>query len=336
LEPITFSEPIKFDVISLAKIAPAIDRRKTLLAVRGHDDGLFIFGLARTNTIRRNVLLSEPLFVPREDYGPVVVTVTDPGVLKIDVGSRRVAGLNKGRVSLTENSLAVFHGGRVFELIAAYAQGTGLDVASYTGILGRALISLVERGHGGIVLVLPDDDREYLEIRYAAAERATCLRDAIEFRAGESLGPSCRAYVQVSGQPRPDPKTLELQFSRERAVEEHVFFDDASTFAADLASIDGALVLSSDLTILGFGAHIKCPQDEIQAKAAMDLPGTKLVESPLKSLGTRHNSAARLCYHRPKTLAFVVSQDGLVSVLLRDSKQAFVTLWRPAALEWHC
>jgi len=280
------------------------------------------------------MLLSESFYVPGEGYGPVIITATDTGVLKIDIGARRFAALNRGSVSLTKSGFGIFRAGRIWQQLARYAQGASLDVGSYVEVLSRVLLSLVERGHGGIVLVVGDDALTYLDLRYRATEPAGALREAIQFRAGDSLGPSARSYHYPIGSP-PDPKTLELRFARERAVEEHQFVGDASTFAADLASIDGALVVSSDLTIVGFGAHIGCPQGEIQAQAAQDLAGTEFGESPLKSLGTRHNSAARLCYYSPGTLAFVVSQDGLVSAFLRDPEREFVAVWRPVTLEWH-
>jgi hypothetical protein len=189
--------------------------------------------------------------------------------------------------------------------------------------------------HTGIVLVLPNNNLDSLEVRYKMAEPARALQEAIRFARGDQLGPRAASYDHKPGDPQ-DPKALELQFAKRRGVEEHEFLWDAASFAADLASIDGALVLLKDLTIVGFGAHIVCAGPaNVPTRAAQDPEAKEFGKSPMGNLGTRHNSTARFCYSRPGALGLVVSQDGVVSALLRDPEQEAVTLWRPVALEWH-
>jgi len=63
---------------------------------------------------------------------------------------------------------------------------------------------------------------------------------------------------------------------------------------------DGAVILEPGGIILGVGAHLKYSTASIQAIA------------PYK--GTRHTSARRFTYDYPETIAFVVSDDGSVTV----------------------
>ena len=333
--PLVLSQPIPFEVALVAKIAAAIDRRQTLLAVAEQHGELFISGLVRTNTLNRRLLLSDSFWVPGQSYGPVIITVMDAGVLKIDVGSQRLAVLNKGSVAFAENSLAVFRGGRVWEELSMHAQSASLDIGGYTGVLNRALLSLVERGHGGIVLLLPDDDLRHLNLRYKATAGASAIQDAVRFYSGERLGPSVETWFHLVGSPPPDARTRKIESAKHRAVEEHEFIWDGASFLADLAAVDGALVLLADLTIVGFGAHVNSPQNGVNVQAAQDQEGTKFGKSPMQRLGTRHSSTARFCYQRPGTVGFVVSQDGVVSPFLRNPAEDAVTLWRPVALEWH-
>lgn len=104
---------------------------------------------------------------------------------------------------------------------------------------------------------------------------------------------------------------------------------DVSRSLARLTAIDGAMVLGADLRLVGFGAKIEtldadgrqlalpiCKQAPAwlpthEARAAW--PDLRDLE--LANLGTRHQSAARLCKSRPDATVFVVSQDRVVRSL---------------------
>ena len=83
--------------------------------------------------------------------------------------------------------------------------------------------------------------------------------------------------------------------------------------------MDGAVVLDSNLTLRGFGAIIAdADPDSVPPdvkEAAFDAEGSLSVVASRGSGGTRHRSAARFAdQNRCKSLAFVASQDGLLSL----------------------
>jgi hypothetical protein len=85
-------------------------------------------------------------------------------------------------------------------------------------------------------------------------------------------------------------------------------------FVAALAAVDGAVVLSRDLRLRGFGAEItqnRTPSREEQVEYDdHPEPLGKPAPAPLADFGMRHRSAVRFCQEVPGAMAFVVSQDG--------------------------
>ena len=104
---------------------------------------------------------------------------------------------------------------------------------------------------------------------------------------------------------------------------------------APLGGVDGAVVMTRDLKLLGFGAKIEfrpssaVPVNKFQAK-----PGNQpVVPSRLEDLGgMRHQSAARFIEANRNAVAIVVSQDRHVSVMNWDDTQSSVSVMRNA--EW--
>jgi hypothetical protein len=90
---------------------------------------------------------------------------------------------------------------------------------------------------------------------------------------------------------------------------------DAADIAAGLSGIDGALVLASDLHVVGFGAEIVL--DAARPVIAYDVStGARAADWQAvdsESFGMRHRSALRCVGVAEDAAAFVVSQDGAVS-----------------------
>ena len=98
-----------------------------------------------------------------------------------------------------------------------------------------------------------------------------------------------------------------------------------SRAVANLAAIDGAVVLDKRFGVVGFGAEVS---NELPAPArvwrALDTEGTKLRPEELEAVGTRHRAAYRFVNDHPAALAIVISHDGGVSfVANRDGKVVF-------------
>jgi hypothetical protein len=87
-------------------------------------------------------------------------------------------------------------------------------------------------------------------------------------------------------------------------------------FIANLAAVDGTVVLTKSLDLIGFGGVIKgtFAKEDIIARA-IDTEGEQRVFERPEGVGTRHLAAYHLCKEIPDALAIVISQDGNASLV---------------------
>ena len=94
--------------------------------------------------------------------------------------------------------------------------------------------------------------------------------------------------------------------------------DRVSAFVASLSGVDGATVLDDTLTVLGFGWEIKAKADPTDTILEFDSSESSGEERTLDGVGMRHRSAAYLCQNVPNLVAYVISQDGDISVIFQN------------------
>ena len=130
------------------------------------------------------------------------------------------------------------------------------------------------------------------------------------------------------------PASLPLRsFLRGRAAafrDQDLALLELSGLISGLSQVDGAVVLTDTLDIVGFGAEIGGELPPVQRVAhAQDLLGASREWVRADRVGTRHRSAYRLCQAVPEALVLVVSQDGGLRVMrwLNDA----VTYWAQVA-----
>jgi hypothetical protein len=221
------------------------------------------------------------------------IALEGPGSISVRKNGRVVVALRGGRV---ERQLGI-----PFELLMAWfsaANDAVWDGVDFIGgssngpgrFFAEALSEMVHRvatgGHGGTVLVVPDaaasDEhwRALLRIKYRSDDAAVwrLMRDV------------ARAWEGKRGAPNLEAAESALSAGLRRM--------------ADLTAVDGALVVTDRMRILGFGA-------EVVSEAAIDhVVRPDGTEDSVDSFGTRHRSAFRFCRAYPLAVAFVCSQDG--------------------------
>lgn len=84
-----------------------------------------------------------------------------------------------------------------------------------------------------------------------------------------------------------------------------------------LASLDGALLLTSDFNIIGFGAKLNAPACTDKVLEGPDGFNANGDELDFSRLGTRHNSALNFVASVTSAIAFVASEDGPIRGLLK-------------------
>lgn len=89
---------------------------------------------------------------------------------------------------------------------------------------------------------------------------------------------------------------------------------DIASCIASLTSVDGALVLTSRFSVLGFGGEI-IAQSPTLSKVRIAGKSSRV---PIDSFGTRHRSAFRFCSSFEDSVGFIVSSDGGVKAVKRE------------------
>src|SRR5438477_9778578 len=86
---------------------------------------------------------------------------------------------------------------------------------------------------------------------------------------------------------------------------------DAARFIASLTAVDGAVVLTDTLRIIGFGVEVTTSLSGVdKVYVTEDADGTDVKETRFAEFGTRHRSAFRFAASMEQAVAFVLSQDG--------------------------
>lgn len=109
---------------------------------------------------------------------------------------------------------------------------------------------------------------------------------------------------------------------------------------AHISTVDGCVVLDRTLKLCGFAGHIQVDDSQLRNVSrilADDAREPRSEEALLKGLGSRHNSAFRLCKAYPNHLVFVISQDGDVRLFASNEENVFERRISPTAgnfLSW--
>jgi hypothetical protein len=93
---------------------------------------------------------------------------------------------------------------------------------------------------------------------------------------------------------------------------------DCSRSIAQFSQVDGAVLLTDRLELLGFGCEIRIEKDKSQTlKRARDWNLRRSTQVPMDSFGMRHRSAFRFCNQFPGSVALTISQDGDMKLVTR-------------------
>jgi hypothetical protein len=280
----------------------------------------------------------------------LVIHSLGPGRLTIYFGRQRLATLMGGIVESRTFDLfeskwlqGVFAQVRKTFLTEAFGGSTTSNFVpvdidyvrrmSYNIILRT--LSVVRNGrHGGtLVIVDPEDEvllrqsDDSIRFKYLIADSPSRARYGRMLR---------KAIIRLSelatAQNIPRAGWAEYQTLRDTKLSDldEALFDFAH-FLADLMAVDGALVVTQTLQLVGFGAELRFEARDLKnVRHALDLEGEIWANEPLDNVGTRHRAVYRFCKGYPRCLAIVVSQDGSVRFVKNHNGE--VTYWNQ--LSW--
>jgi hypothetical protein len=240
-------------------------------------------------------------------YGQLSVKIEGPGALAAGRNWRNIVSLRAGQIQLQR--------GIPFDLIIQLFAGVseelwrGINFPGCSWDPTRSLypsdvLDVIQRiaagGHGGTVIVVPEHARgdgawrSIFRIKYACDDA--------------SLWPLLLEVV--SGFDEPTLGRREFAEARVASALEAI---------ADLAAVDGAVILTDRLRLLGFGAEVvgDVVHDQVRRDSGESVP--------IDSFGTRHRSACRFAARYAPGIVFVCSQDGGARCV--RSVDGHVTMW---------
>ncbi|NVO86328.1 putative sensor domain DACNV-containing protein [Hymenobacter terrestris] len=334
--------PRPYEEQEIRRLSPALRSPGSVLAVRTDAAaGLLIWGMLRGH-FPGSPVGADP--TPADPAAPqtLLLEVCGPGNLVFYHGHERVLTLQNGHVEghgFVEYPLA-WSRGRFMENIdvlrpqlAAAAIATPPDLMPFLGELAhhvtRRVVSRVRAsGHGGMLAYVPTASvprcvgpaatlRPKYPVRLPGeAHHYNGLQVAIIARLAE-LGDVSWARYQRAG----DARLLELA----AAIGQY------ADLLADLMTVDGALVVTKQLAVVGFGIEVYAPKLALtQVYRAQNANATQLQVEAADRGGTRHRAAYRLCLAEPESMAIVISQDGGVRFV--QAQEGKVVFWEQLTL----
>lgn len=272
----------------VAKIAPAVDPNTTFLAAWAEPgQPPQLWGLLRSTEL--------PWFGAPIDGNPTYITqsflmvrVRGPGVLFVYHGSYLALHLVRGEARWRPPA------GRLQQLLREMAHIKGNDAEAVSQIATR--MALLQRG-GALLITDPAlaVKPELLDLSYRFETPSLALRNAVDAEKASKADAKLR------------PKAMPAL----RATLDWV---------ARLTLVDGAVHMTSDLAIMGFGGKVATQKPRLRQLVDEDPETADTRPLALESIpGMRHRSAALFCSEQEgQALGVVVSQDGDVTVFARQ------------------
>jgi hypothetical protein len=341
------ADRLPLTVPNLIKLSKAADPWSSSLAVYCNaDNQFFVWGLV-DQTVHFNTQL-----VRESDAGgfapPGIFQVVAAGIADLSVYREFsfVARLQQDRLFKRQND--VFFSGPVMdrlsegvdEQITSVRQGLERPLQKevkdwsagiadhWLSTLCRLLISIQRYRHGGAVLIT--SSRAELDIKYKI-NYARLPKAMTRLWTSRITANGARDEIGEYLDRKQD--SIPAWFYLEESVKsgEGEDCEDEITgcvrFIASLSCVDGLVLATPDLTIRGFGVEIRTKKE---VEAAYLAAGPKARENALRKIdpshyGTRHRSMMRYCYAHPKSIGFVISQDGEIRAMTRVAGK--LTMW---------
>lgn len=333
------SRPMTGD--ELRRLSPSAPFETSLICAQLEERKLRIWGLAHSGPAWLAPTWGGRSLVPNWTYDPII-HATGPGHLAVRCAGKLVGALERG--ALLGAMIDVFESewlsalfARERELIRAEHAAVQARTLSPTladhSLVGRVgqhmlrrVIQLVRgAGHGGMILIVdaaagtPESTVAGLRLKYRFDEdeptrryRGVLLQILERVAAATS-----KASVGWSDFAQDGSQSLEK-------LEQSVF--ELSRVIANLAAIDGAVVLDKEFRIVGFGAEVspELPSPP-RVLRALDTEARACDPDDIENVGTRHRAAYRFVQDHPGGLAIVISHDGGVSFVA--NRQGDVIYW---------
>lgn len=299
-------QPVLLSEAAIARLAPAVPARGVIVAVEV-DGSVMITG------IEPNAVL--------DPTASVVVECYAPGIVRVGLGVFQPYVVFSGPNTLfTEAPRTTTLAAHLQRLLR---RPLGASEILETQAVWRECIALadlsrevVNGGHGGTLLVVPDETGEWMQsldpYPFRLARPDVSVPEAIRRELNETHAQGEAIQRLYSCSLTDEEKAAIMAGMAPTSWRPH----DMSRIAS-LAAVDGAVVVGPDVRVFGFGAKIRIRnQAPVTACVFQPVPGKQeIVPTDLEALGgTRHQSAVRFVAAHHETIAIIASQDRRLSV----------------------
>jgi hypothetical protein len=350
LHRLIFTKPRPCNEQELRRLSPSTDFYNSLVGVRlDPEEGLLIWGL-----IHSGARWLQSLHGGGKSFHPLprslVLHVTNPGRITICKGSTTVAILNAGQIVCP--SPDVFDAQWLQDTFTPARAEVWADHMAERQKAGKPwalidqdflrmirkqvmmrIVSMIRHSHhGGTLICVPEEKvnecfsmPRCIDLKYAFTEEEPRKR----FRTLLLDVANALAEAYGGGDEYPEkrvgwPEYLASKNAELSRLDEAIF--EWAHLLAGFCAADGAVLLTTQFELLGFGGEISSKLDRVETvRKALDLEGTLTIPEHTGAVGTRHQSAYRLCNTLHDVIAMVVSQDGSVQII--KWKDGALTCW---------
>lgn len=306
-----FDPPIALRTDTLRRMVPAVSSRlHALKVVEAKSGGLYADSVLAVDELGDAGGVGRPEISMGLGLPGLMVRVDGPGRLRA-TEKGFTWELRDGRVRPLNHYAVISVVRKWFsELASALLQETGAaaivrataeedPAIVFDAVWSFVLATTVQTSHGGAFAILPGEPGPEVRIKYPA-------RDLDLARGVTAFWRTC-----FDAESEKDRAGLESKATAWDAAKRRMF--SSARALAELANVDGCVVLDRRLRLFGFGGEIRVGEEQVRGwECAEAHPETlqSVSKIDVERWGTRHRSAFRLCCVRPGATVFVVSQDG--------------------------
>jgi hypothetical protein len=299
--PLIFERPLPLHPATLTRVAPAVERPGIHLCVWRDQDEVSVWGTTRA--------------IPSLCF---VLEVAAPGLLVIKHHSGEESGkfVNVAVLEGDQIKLIDEHAADLPDCPELMTSLLGFDSpvswVNSVNVLVQLAVSMRAHGRGGLLLVVPVATGSW--------------RESIVQPMPYAVSPPFSQLTQLSREVPAKTSRLVWQEAVSRTVE----------VIAGLTAVDGAVVLTDQHELLGFGAKIMRRKgwgrvERVSVTEPIE-GGAAVLVHPEQLGGTRHQSAVQFVHDQRDAVALVASQDGHFTVFEWSQTAAMVNAHRIEAL----
>lgn len=349
---IRFNKPIKLTISNLVKIALCSDPRSTSLAVY-HDlrKSLYIYGLidqgnsynsfinyetdsgfGRPGIINLavitigHIIASYDFDIIAELRGNIIVRNA------IDVFKRGVIRNSlKKKINILSKSIITKIKYDLKKDFLEYSSEFIPDLTfNWYSSLSRILLRIQNFHHGGAILVNSDDNNYGLNIKYPMKyDRLTeALRNnaELEYYYNYAADKITNEYIEKNSDIVPMDIYMKENLSNDDLIDNRNEINGSIWLISMLSRVDGLILMDNYLTVKGFGVEIleDCEPKKVYRASSSKAETKSLREIDYHHFGTRHRSMIRYCSKNPRSIGFVISQDGDVRCIKKVNNRLII------------